>query len=62
MKATLKVLAIVAALAATRAPAFAGDLSDALLAGAAAATLATDSGDDPLSQAVEAAGDVLDLD
>ncbi len=60
MKATLKVLAVAALLAAAGTPAFAGDLGDALLIGAI--TAATDSGDDPISQAVETAGDVLDLD
>jgi hypothetical protein len=60
VKATLKVLAAAALLAVARTPSFAGDLDAALLIGAS--TLTSASGNDTLSQAVEAAGDVLDLD
>jgi len=60
MKATLKVFAAAALLAVASTPSFAGDLDAALLTGAT--TLTRDSGNDTLSQAVEAAGEVLDLD
>jgi len=60
MKAKLKVLAVAALLGAAGGPAFAGDLGDALLIGAI--TAATDSSDDTLSQAVDTAAEVLDLD
>ncbi len=59
MKVTLTVLAAVALLATAGTPTFAGDLDAALLIGAS--TLTSDSGNDTLSQAVEAAGEVLDL-
>ena len=60
MKTTLKVLAAAALLAGVSTATLAGDLDAALLIGAS--TLTSDSGDDPVSQAVEAAGEVLDLD
>jgi hypothetical protein len=60
MKATLMVFAAAALLAVAGTPSFAGDLDAALLIGAS--SLTSDSGEDPLSQAVEAAGEVLDLD
>jgi hypothetical protein len=59
MKASLAVLAAAALLVGASTPTFAGDLGTALLIGA----MTSDSTDDnPLSQAVEAAGEVLDLD
>ena len=59
MKATLMVFAAAALLAVAGTPSFAGD-DAALLIGAS--SLTSDSGEDPLSQAVEAASEVLDLD
>ena len=60
MKATFKVLAAAALLASAGTPTFAGDLDATLLIGAS--SLTSDSGDDTLSQAVEAAGEVLGVD
>jgi hypothetical protein len=60
MKATLKIVAVTALLAAAGTPAFAGDLGDALLVGALVA--GADSGDDPVSTVVDTAAEVLDLD
>jgi hypothetical protein len=57
MKATLKVLAAAALLASVATPTFAGDLDAALLASASSIT--SDSGSDTLTEAVEAAGDIL---
>ena len=59
MKATLAVLAAAALLVSAGAPAFAGDLGTALLIGAVTSDCTDDN---PLSQAVETAGEVLDLD
>jgi hypothetical protein len=61
MKATLKILAATALFISVGTPTFAGDLdAAALLIGAS--TLTSDSSDDTLSQAVEAAGEVLGVD